>query len=241
MNTDASFDFLDPIIPVLEFRLAHFDPKSTYDVGFDRVNFTLRKGELMLVRHDPKLGRLGLADAAQGLFSPSSGEVLFEGKNWGQMSARASESARGKIGRVFVENSWISNLDVEENVLLRLKHGWFMSKRKVQQQLKETCAHFGVRELPHVRPSMMPVDQLQMAQWIRAFVGAPRLVLLEHLVNDASLPRRKLIEAVDDVLKREGAVVWITDREDIWSGADVKADQRFVVTDDTMRAFSEDA
>ena len=241
MNTDATFNLLDPMIPVLEFRLAHFEPNSTCDVGYDRVNFTLRKGELMLVRHNPKLGRFGLADAAQGLLSPRSGEVLFEGKNWGRMSARASESARGKIGRVFVENGWISNLDVEENVLLRLKHSWFVSKRKVQQQLKETCAHFGVREISHVRPSMMPVDQLQMAQWVRAFVGVPRLVLLEHPVNDASLPRKKLIEAVGDVLKREGAVVWITDREDIWTGGDVKADQRFVVIDDTMRAFTEDA
>ena len=88
---------------------------------------------------------------------------------------------------------------------------------------------------------MVPADQLQIAQWVRAFVGAPKLVLLEYPISDESLPVEKLIQSIEDVLKREGAVVWIIDRADIWSGETVKADQRFVVAGDTMRAVTEDS
>lgn len=229
MSDTRRSDNLDSSIPLLEFREVCVEPGEGSPAGYHQVNLVLRGGDLILVRVPTLRDGLALADAAQGLEVPQSGQVLHRGADWCKLSARESERRRGDIGRVFGRSRWLSNLDVEENVMLRLRHRRSLSRKKLIAQTREVAAAFGMDRLPQHRPADVPPGPLQVAQWMRAFMGSPPLVLLEHPVTTDGLPVDLLVRAVDDLRGRGGAVLWLTAREDVWSDSSLAPRQRFAV------------
>src|SRR5438046_4880672 len=95
---------------------------AQYETGLSNITFTLDQGDLLLVRIERENERLPLADATEGLVPPSEGTVSFLGDNWQRLSADHAASQRGKIGRLFEDEGWISDIDVDENIMLAERH-----------------------------------------------------------------------------------------------------------------------
>ena len=148
------------------------------------VTSTLNAADLMLVRVEEGLTRLPFVDVAQGLVEPESGRVMFLGEDWCAMPAGRSAERRGKIGRVFESHAWISNLDVDENVTLAQRHHTLRPEGEIAAEADALAAQFGLRELPHVRPAVVRRADLRRAEWVRAFLGEPRLIILENPTRD---------------------------------------------------------
>src|SRR5690242_13519249 len=93
-----------------------------YDVGLENVSLALRGGEVVTILLDPIRFRTPLADVACGTAEIQSGEASFLGRPWRQYYASSAARHRGMIGRVFSTHPWVSNLDVDENILLPHLH-----------------------------------------------------------------------------------------------------------------------
>lgn len=225
---------------VLEFRQVRFDLGDGRPGAPGPIDFTVWPGDVLLVWSAAGADRLPLADAAQGLVAPAEGVVRYRGREWPALGARAAERRRGEIGRVFDRTPWVSNLDVEENVMLRLLHHGGGSRRQAAVRVRETVRAFGMSALPQRRPVAVPAADLQVAQWVRAFAGKPALILLEHPVNATGLPVNRLAEAVGAARARGGAVVWITARRDIWDREDLLPSCRLADEGATLVTADED-
>src|SRR5438552_14935358 len=109
--------------PILSLDHVSVEDAADYDVDLLNVSLTLNAGDLALVLLERPNFHTPLADTAGGLVRPDEGKVLFLGRDFYRLLLPSRAAAlRGQIGRVFDGRAWVSNLDVDENVLLPHLH-----------------------------------------------------------------------------------------------------------------------
>ena len=138
--------------PILEFSHVTVEADPTYDSGVWDVSLRLGAGEMALVRLERGHLRLPLADAAGGLVEPGEGSVSFGGRDWRSIAPAEADRQRGRIGRVFDSQGgtlgWVSNLDVDENVVLSQLHHTARPLPEIEREAAQLARMFGLPGLP---------------------------------------------------------------------------------------------
>jgi phospholipid/cholesterol/gamma-HCH transport system ATP-binding protein len=191
-----------------------------YETGISNVCFELGAGDLLLVRIERENERLPLADASEGLLRTDRGTVTFLEDDWATLSTDEAAAQRGKIGRLFDDEGWISDLDVDENILLGQLHHTKRTESEIMDEALKFARVFGLPGLPRGRPEKTRRWDLRKAACIRAFLGRPALIILEQPVRgvyaDFIAP---LLDAVQSARRRAAAVLWTVTDPRIWTSA----------------------
>jgi len=224
---------------ILSFQSVTIGADENYDSGTWRMSLDLAPGELALIKLEARQ-RMPIADAAAGLVDPLDGSVSFLGVDWQGMQPREAAEARGRIGRVFHGVGWISNLDVDENTVLPLRH----HNRGLVQDLYDEAADLSqVFELPGLlrgRPNYARLADLRRAACVRAFLGEPMLLILEQPERDVFpdiMP--PLLASIRAARNRGAAVLWLTAEAQLWNETDVGATVRCIMSGSQMLVVSE--
>lgn len=220
---------------VLDFTEVIAEGGHLYDTALWQLSFRLRRGDLMLVRLEQGHTRLPLADLAQGLVEPVEGTVSFLGAPWPLLSEDARLTARAAIGRVFDEPGWLSDLDMDENIVLAQRHHTRRRESAIRDEAAELSRRFSLPGLPRGRPSEMRAPDLRRAACVRAFLGRPELLILERPTTGV-YPEimTALMASVREAQSRGAAVLWTTDDWDVWKDPGIKATVRGVMTGSQM-------
>jgi phospholipid/cholesterol/gamma-HCH transport system ATP-binding protein len=213
--------------PILEFAAVTVEADPLYDSGIWNINLTLAPGELLLVRLERGHLRLPLADAAGGLVEPTEGQIRFGGVDWASLSATKADRLRGHIGRVFDPetgtHNWISNLDVDENVMLAQRHHTKRKDSEIADDASRLARTFGLPGLPRGRPVSSRRADLLRAGLVRAFLGKPDLILLERPTDAGSADLlAQVANAVRSARARGAAVLWVTAETAVWNNAGLR-------------------
>jgi phospholipid/cholesterol/gamma-HCH transport system ATP-binding protein len=186
--------------------------------ALDGVTFRLGPGGLGLVYAPDRAARRLLADLAEGMAEPDHGQIVFRGQDWRSAGAGAAVAGRAGIGRVFEDTAWVSNLDVDENVTLAQRHHTNRTLGEIDRQARDLAVAVGLTELPKGRPVWVSRGPLQLAQWVRALLGAPSLVILEEPLAGLSADAgERCREALAAARGRGAAALWITGQAE-WLG-----------------------
>lgn len=181
------------------------------------VTFDLHAGDLMLVRVDEEVPSPPLADTAQGIAEPERGTVTFLDRDWSGLGPDAAAALRARTGRVFESGGWLSNLDLDENVVLAESHHTSRPLREIHEEAAKLAVEFGITDLAGTRCHQVSLQDLQRAGWVRAFLGDPLLLILERPERDVNPGLTgPLLESVGAALARGAAVVWLTSSSRIW-------------------------
>lgn len=200
---------VDDIIVAMEDVTVETRPP--YETGLAGASLVLRAGALAMVYIPEGFAYTPLADMVQGLVEPDAGVVRYRGEDWRVMDPARAAAQRGTIGRVFDQRGWISNLDVDENITLASRHHTLRPLPEIEQEALALAQSFGLPELPRRRPALLRRADLRRCEWVRALIGTPSLVVLEHPTRDVfaeAIP--KLVAAVRAARARGAAVMWIT-------------------------------
>jgi len=215
---------------ILRFHDVTIAPDSDRESGISSLNLSLSPGDLTVVLWEKEQVRIPLADAAEGLVSPLRGTVSFLGEDWQKMAANRVAAQRGKIGRVFEGESWLSDLDVDQNITLAQRHHTRRAVKEIEVEATHLCRVFGLPGLPRGRPSNVRWQDLQKAACVRAFLGALILILLENptvgIYTDVIAP---LINTVREACERGAAVLWTTNELQVWNNPELSATARWRV------------
>jgi len=213
---------------ILRFHNVTIAADRTYESGLCNLSLSLVAGDLAVVLLEKEQVRIPLADAAEGLVTPVQGTVAFLGEDWQTMAANRVAAQRGKIGRVFEGESWLSNLHVDQNITLAQRHHTRRPVQEIEQEATRLCRVFGLPGLPRGRPSNVRWQDLQKAACVRAFLGVPTLILLENptvgIYADVIAP---LIDTVREARQRGAAVLWTTKELQVWSNPELLATSRW--------------
>lgn len=205
---------------ILEFSDVVLPDAGHGQIEMKGLTFKLPPGCLLLIKLEAGNEYLPISDAAEGLIAPKTGLIRWQGKAWSSFAPLAELNARARIGRVFEKNSWVSNLNVIENVTLSQRHHTERPERDIIAEADALARYFGLPETPRQRPAFISKRELKMAEWVRALIGKPLLLLLER--PEAGVPDdnlSKLIDAVQTALRRGAAAIWQTDRDAVWNAS----------------------
>ncbi len=222
--------------PALEFDHVTVAGGHRYDSGLWEITFTLREGEMMLVRVGSEHARVPLACVAEGLLMPDDGSVRVLGVDWRSLSWRRSAEHRGNIGRVFSEPAWLSELSVAENLTLAQRHHSDRSEEDIRNDAAALARFFSLPGLPQGPVASVRRQDLQRAACVRAFLGKPRLLILEEPTSGIYpqvMPA--LMAAIRAARQRGAAVLWITADQRVWSDRGIPAAIRATMSGAQLR------
>ena len=194
---------------ILELENVRFDsPETDHD-----ISLILRAGEMAFLRGEYSYGGI------LGLYKPAQGKIRFRGRDWEELSVRETENFRKEIGIVVNPDaprskSWISNLDVDENVYLGASFEPGRNQSGLRKRAKELAVSFGLSEgIPTTRSAQTFPADLIRSQWVRALLTSRlHLLILENPLESA--PAKSIAPFLDEIKKAmaEGtSVLWISE------------------------------
>ena len=227
-------------VNILSFDDVTVEPGADYEAGIARVNLQLAPGGLALVLLEAELDRIPLADAAEGLVAPARGTLRFLGEDWQTMAADRVARQRGRIGRVFEGDHWLSDLDVDQDITLAQRHHTRRTLEDIEEEAVRLCRVFGLPGLPGGRPSSLSRQDLQRAACARAFLGEPVLILLENpLPSICADVVPALAKTVHEARQRGAAVLWTTNDLQVWNHPDLRPTMRRRMAGSHMQVMGE--
>src|SRR5690606_27151575 len=154
---------------------------KSYPMGDTVVNalvdatFTLREGEAVAILGPSGSGKSTLMHLLGFLDSPSSGEVIFEGRPVAALTERQRARIRAeKIGFVFQAFNLLPRLTVRANVALPLSyHG--SPPADADARVDRALELVGMTNRAHHRPGELSGGQRQRVAIARALVNEPRI------------------------------------------------------------------
>ena len=90
---------------------------STGDLALKSVNLQLGAGEVLGLIGPSGAGKSTLIRCINRLVEPSTGKIMLDGQDLGQLGASRLRQARRQIGMIFQEYALVERLTVMENLL----------------------------------------------------------------------------------------------------------------------------
>jgi phospholipid/cholesterol/gamma-HCH transport system ATP-binding protein len=196
---------------------------SSEAIQLREINLEVRQGDLVMIHLGRRQNPRVFSSMVQGLTFPLKGQIAFQQRCWNDASVEQQFLMRSQIGRVFDGRAWINNLNIIENVTLRVKHHAFPAA-KLQQQIKYWSKQLEVPSLSRERPAFVEASRLQRYQWLRALIGDPALLILERPMRTLDPEMiTPLVTSINQIREQKAAVIWFT-------GSDYEMKQNFTGT-----------
>jgi phospholipid/cholesterol/gamma-HCH transport system ATP-binding protein len=224
----------DPSTCVLRFDHVWLSLPGLHGVGL-AVDLMLCAGDLVLVQSGDEQHERALADIACGLVPPQRGAVRFLGRAWSDLEPDQANALRGRIGHIVRHGAWIPYLGLLDNILLPQLHHTRRAYDELRAEAARLAAWFGLPGVPTGRPAEMPPSVLRRAACVRAFLGAPLLIVVETLdgdLDDGLLAA--LINAMRVARDRDAAVLWFVQDRDLYQDPSLPATARLRLLGDAL-------
>ena len=203
--------------PVLEIIRALPEPAASR-LTLTPLELHVMSGDCVLIDVRNRAQATGFADLCCGLLPLRSGSVRFLGRDWADTPDEQAAAMRGRIGRVCGSDAWISFLGTDLNILLPQLHHTRRPEPVLREAAAELSRTFGLPGLPLMRPDAMTGADLLRAACVRAFMGEPRLLLLDSPGLE-QIPGLGpvLLNALMDAHDRHAASIWLTHSDAVWN------------------------
>lgn len=201
----------DPSTTLLSFRDVAYAPLAQEHAGVIGLSFDLAPGGFLGVQIEDPGEYVPVCDLAQGLLSVQAGEIAIRGRPWPAVPPFEQDRLRARMGRTFAGQAWIANLNVDENILLAAGHHTLIPLAELRRQADTLARELGFPGgLPAARPEQTRPADLRRLEWVRAAMGPPDLLLLDHDENDVSIAQLRALVALVARLRAGGtAVLWV--------------------------------
>jgi phospholipid/cholesterol/gamma-HCH transport system ATP-binding protein len=193
-----------------------------------RASLRLAPGSFALIDAEDHGQAAAFADLCSGLIAPAAGGVRFMGQDWGALPHDYANAMRGRIGRVFADDAWIPHLSMMDNILLQQRHHTGRAEEELRAETMALARQFDLPGIPLSRAEdVSPFDRARAAL-VRAFVGNPLLVLLEHPLQGRYLDLvEPLVNVIGHARRHGAAVLWLTLTRAIWAMRTLPITDRF--------------
>ena len=161
------------------------------------INLTIEAGDSTAIIGPSGSGKSTLLNLIGSLDIPSSGDIMFEGKNIIQLNEKeVSEFRNTKIGFVFQQHHLLPQLTLLENVLLpTLVSNNKDDASKIEIRAKQLLKKVGLEDKIDQSPSHCSVGECQRAAVVRALINQPKVILADEPTG--SLDEQNASELVD--------------------------------------------
>ena len=144
----------------------------------DRLSFSLKDGENLLITGPSGSGKSTLLSLLAGFLKPTKGSVHFGDTDIVSLSARALDQFRAEhIGFVFQTSHLVSFLTVRENLEVALS---MAGKNASENEITELLARLDIKGLEKQKAQNLSVGEAQRLGVARALVGRPNWIFCDE-------------------------------------------------------------
>lgn len=181
-----------------------YDGDSVPVHAVNGVNLSIEEGEFTAIVGPSGSGKTTLLNIVGGLDDASEGNVIINGVDISELSARKLTDFRMKnIGFVFQAYNLIPVLTAKENVEF-IMHLQGTKKDKRDARTKELLQAVGLGDMLNRRPGKLSGGQQQRVAVARALASKPKFVLAdEPTANLDSKSTENLLDIMEELNKEE--------------------------------------
>ncbi len=186
-----------------------FEAKGRQVVALEGVDLEIARGEFLAVQGPTGQGKSTLLALLGGLDKPTSGQILFEGRDIAPMHEGELSVLRAKsFGFVFQTFNLIQTFTALENVEAALVPlGLHAAERK--ERSRRALGELGLSDRLDHLPAQLSGGQQQRVAIARALVKEPTVLLADEPTGNLDEDMRDEILAVLEALWRERALTLV--------------------------------
>lgn len=175
------------------------------------VNLDIREGEFLVILGESGCGKSTLLNIIGGMDQLTSGEFLFDGKDYAKADEETLTSyRRNAVGFIFQAYNLMPTLTAEENL------DFIGELCENPMSAAEALESVGLLERRNNYPAQMSGGQQQRVSIARALIKKPRLILADE--PTAALDYETSIEVLtvlENVIKKGTTLLMVTHNEEI--------------------------
>ena len=159
-----------------------FDQGAKSVTAVDRVSLEIQKGEFFGIVGQSGAGKSTLVRTVNLLQRPTSGRVLYNGRDITGLRGRELSALRLKTGMIFQHFNLIRNSTVFENVAFALLASK-TPKDRIAARTNEVLALVGLSDKSGVYPAELSGGQKQRVAIARALANSPEVLLCDEATS----------------------------------------------------------
>jgi phospholipid/cholesterol/gamma-HCH transport system ATP-binding protein len=175
-----------------------------------KLRLELCEGDFAVIEVSGPRRGAAFADLCSGLAPLADGRVRFLGHDWSKAPREHADALRGHIGRLFHQPLRADIQDVAARVLLGRLHHTRIPAADLRAEAVVLAQRFGLPGLPAGPARLVSEPDLLRAGCVRAFLGSPRLLILElPMALQGDDLRSALLGAGAEARGQGAAVMWL--------------------------------
>ena len=166
-------------------------------VVLDNINVTFETGKTNLIIVQSGSGKTVLMKNLVGLLQPTSGKVLYDDRDFTQMSKKEKVLMRREMGMIFQSAALFDSLNVLENVMFPLDMFSTMNYRERVKRAQECLDRVNLIEAQQKYPGEISGGMQKRVAIARAIVMNPKYLFCDE-PNSGLDPKTSLV--IDELL-----------------------------------------
>ena len=166
-------------------------------VVLDNINVTFETGKTNLIIGQSGSGKTVLMKNLVGLLQPTSGEVLYDDRDFTRMSKKEKVLMRREMGMIFQSAALFDSLNVLENVMFPLDMFSTMNYRERVKRAQECLDRVNLKEAQQKYPGEISGGMQKRVAIARAIVMNPKYLFCDE-PNSGLDPKTSLV--IDELL-----------------------------------------
>ena len=179
--------------------------------ALDNVSFSVEAGEYVAIMGESGSGKTTLLNILASLDTPTSGEVLLDGKSFSKIKqSELCSFRRDNLGFIFQDFNLLDTLSIQDNIFLPLVLQG-RSYDYMAERLTPITRMLGIDDLLNKYPYEVSGGQKQRAAAARALITSPRLILADEPTGALdSKSSAQLLKMLADVNAQGQTILMVT-------------------------------
>lgn len=177
-------------------------------VALEGVHLTLRQGEILGLIGPNGAGKTTFINVVSGVYMPSRGKVIFQGKDVTLLPAHAK--CRLGIARTFQLIHPLTDLNALQNIMVGAIFGSGLGLRQARREALAVADFLGLRdpERPVAELTALEVKKLEIA---RALVTRPVVLFLDEAMAGLNIDETEEVMGTVRRIREEGVTLCVVE------------------------------
>ncbi len=186
----------------------------------DRIDLDICPGKVLALLGENGAGKSTLMSMLAGRYEPDSGRILVNGEPMRFKSAADAISAG--IGMVYQHFMLVDTMTVAQNVFLGQEPGFFLSLKKLEQNVADLAERYGLEIDPRALVADLSMGEKQRVEILRLLARQSRILIFDEPTAVLTPEETyRLFEALWNMTDQGKAVVFISHKlEEVMAVAD---------------------
>lgn len=188
-----------------------FDGKTV----IDDVSTVMKAGQCNLIIGTSGSGKTVLMKCMVGLFEPDSGEVIYNGNSFTNMSRNERTEIRKEIGMLFQGSALFDSLTVEQNVMFPLDMFTLQTHKEKLDRVNEVLERVNLKDTNRKFPAELSGGMKKRVGIARAIVLNPKYLFCDEPNSGLDPQTSLLIDKLIEEITREFNITTVVNTHDM--------------------------